>query len=263
MGSVHSGTVGAVPAGIFPRMLMLGDSWLWYPFGTNLPLEISKKYPDLDFLVIGANGAEAEDWTKRRLSKEIDRAFRLYASSTGGLLLSGGGNDVAGSTDFLHIIQADCSTARNVADCYQPGQPGVLLSTILGAYKTVILKFRGYNPMSPVYTHNYDHAWPTGKGVFGPADWLKAPMDAARVPETLRRDLFKDLMRCLHEAQIALAAEPGLGPIVVIKSSGTLQEDPEQVDSWWANELHPTIKGFRRLARYAFIPAMKTVLDKP
>lgn len=263
MGSVHSGTISAGPDGIFPRLLMLGDSWLWYPLGTNLPLEISKKYPQLDFLLIGANGSEAADWTKGRLSKEIDRAFKLYARSTGGLLLSGGGNDVAGSTDFLDIIRANCSKAQSPADCYQPGQPAALLNDILGAYRTVILKFRGYNPTSPVYTHNYDHVWPTGKGVFGPADWLKAPMAAAKVPESLRRALFKDLMRRLHEAQVALAAEPNLGPIVVIESTGTLPEDPEKTDTWWANELHPTVKGFRKLARDAFIPMMKPVLDKP
>jgi hypothetical protein len=260
MGTVYWGTAGAASAGINPKLLMLGDSWLWYPFGSNIAIEIGNKYSTDDFLVVGACGAEADDWINSRIRKEIDWAFRLYASGTGGLLLSGGGNDVAGSADLLRIIKGDCSEAQTVADCYQPGQPEAILASIIGACRTVILKFRGYNTTSPVYTHNYDYAWPSGKGAFGPADWLKIPMDAARVPEPLRRDLFRHMLDRLHEAQNALAAESGIGPVVVIRSAGTLPDSAADSDTWWANELHPTIKGFRRLARKVFIPAMKPVL---
>jgi hypothetical protein len=64
----------------------------------------------------------------------------------------------------------------------------------------------------------------------------------------------------LHEAQNALAAESGIGPVVVIRSAGTLPDSVADRETWWANELHPTIKGFRMLARKVFIPAMKPVL---
>jgi hypothetical protein len=126
------------------------------------------------------------------------------------LLLSGGGNDVAGMKDFLRLLQDDCSTAASVAACYREGQPDALISRIVAAYREVVLRFRAYNPNAPVLMHNYDNAWPTGQGLFGPADWLKKPMDAAKVPQALRRPLFKDLLARLRLGQLALAQEPAL-----------------------------------------------------
>jgi len=131
----------------------------------------------------------------------------------------------------------------------------------------VILRFRAYNPSAPIFMHNYDNAWPTGKGFFGPGDWLKVPMDLAKVPRdmALRRDLFRTLIASLRTAQLALAKDKALGPgrLVAIKSAGTMPEpsDPtaQNDDQWWANELHPTPKGFRLLAAKAFIPALKGV----
>ena len=59
--------------------------------------------------------------------------------------------------------------------------------------------------------HNYDFAWPTGKGLFGPADWLKAPMTKAKVPKGLRRELFKELLNRLRDAQLILKKEKAMG----------------------------------------------------
>ena len=75
-----------------------------------------------DMVVIGKNGSEAQDWaTKQR--KEIDFAFKIYAKDVRALLLSGGGNDIAGTADFMRILAEDCSKAKTVAQCYGDGQP--------------------------------------------------------------------------------------------------------------------------------------------
>lgn len=238
------------PDQVEPTLLLVGDSWFWYP-SDNLAIEIGAKLQQQILLVIGRNGSEAAEWaTKER--KDIERTFDWYAAGVRGLLLSGGGNDIAGLNDFLRLLKPDCSQAIAVADCYRPGQPGATLSGIEGAYRAVIEKFHAYNAAAPVFVHQYDHAWPTGQGVFGPSQWLKEPMDAARVPEALRRPLFKDLMRGLRDMQIGLSLVPSLR-VVVIDSAGTLPEDT----SLWANELHPTRAGFRLLARKAFVPAMQ------
>lgn len=232
-----------------PTLLLVGDSWFWYPFD-NLAVEIGVKLPQQVLLVVGLNGAEAAEWaTKYR--KDIERSFDWFAAGARGLLLSGGGNDIAGLNDFLRLLKPDCSQAQQVANCYRPGQPGATLSVIEGAYRAVIEKFHAYNPSAPVFVHQYDNAWPTGAGVFGPGDWLKEPMDAAGVPEALRRPLFKDLIHRLREMQLGLAQVPALR-VVVIASAGTLPEDK----SMWTNELHPTPAGFRRLARKAVLPAL-------
>ena len=258
MSGIYWGTPGALNAGANPSVIFLGDSWFWYPAG-NLPLAIHQSFDSHDFLVVGRNGAEAAEW-KDKYRKDIDTVSNLYGNTTQALVLSGGGNDVAGSADFLKIINANCSKATTVKACYQPGQPESLMSGLYGHFKSVILKFRARNPDAPVLLHNYDNAWPTGKGFFGPADWLKAPMSAAKVPQDLRRDLFKDLIQKLHEMQKSLAKDKSVGNVVVIKTAGTLPDDKNQTTSWWANELHPTMKGFQLIADKKITPQLKKII---
>jgi len=138
----------------------------------------------------------------------------------------------------------------------------VIMARIMGAYTEVILRFRAYSRHAPVLMHNYDYAWPTGKGVFGPADWLRAPMEKARVPAPLRRPLFKLLINQLHQAQQSLAADQRLGPLMVLKSAGTLPKKGDTAHQWWANELHPTARGFNLLADKVFVPALEKVLKR-
>ena len=234
-----------------PTLLLIGDSWFWYPID-NLAVEVGGRLPGQVLLAVGRTGADAGEWaTKYR--KDIERAFDWHGNGVSGLMLSGGGNDIAGMNDFLRLIKDDCSAATTVADCYRPGQPDATLAGIDGAYRAVIAKFRACSATAPVFVHQYDYAWPTGRGVFGPATWLKAPMDAAKVPPRLRRPLFKNLIDQLKALQVAMAANADLR-VVVMETAGVLPDDT----SMWANELHPTPAGFRRLAKLAVLPALKS-----
>lgn len=181
-------------------------------------------------------------------------SFKLYASGVRGLLLSGGGNDIAGMDDFLRLLKPDCSQAAAVEDCFAPGQPDAIMEGLDAAYRELIARFRAWNGSAPVFLHQYDYAWPTGQGLFGPADWLKAPMDAAKVPAALRRPLFKQLIGELKLRQIDMSLDAALGTVVVMDTAGVLPEDD---DSMWANELHPTPSGFRRIVKRAVLPALQ------
>jgi hypothetical protein len=257
MGAVYWGVPGAISAMANPFALFLGDSWFWYPLG-NLPMAMAPSFND-DIVVIGKNGSEAQDWaTKQR--KEIDFAFKMYGKQVRALMLSGGGNDIAGTADFLRILAEDCSKAKTVDQCWRDGQPAEILGAITSAYRQVIGKFRYYNPQAAVLVHNYDFAWPTGKGVFGPADWLKKPMDLAKVPPKLRKELLRELLLGLRAAQLQLGNEASTGRFVAIESGGTMPDDPAQTDAWWANELHPTTKGWKLLSKKAFVPALKSAI---
>lgn len=250
--NVFWGVHGALQAGANATVLMLGDSWFWYPVD-NLAIELGARYRTRHtFVVIGSNGAEAAEWAGR-FRKDIDFGFSMFAEGAEALMLSGGGNDIAGMRDFLRLLNDDCSGTATVADCFRIAQPGALLETILGAYRAVITKFRARNAAAPVILHHYDYAWPTGAGFFGPGDWLKEPMDRARVPEALRRPLLKDLIDRLAAAQRTLAADAAFGPVHVAATAGVLPD----TEAIWANELHPTPKGFRLLVRKAFVPAFK------
>jgi hypothetical protein len=250
---VYWGAPEAMAAQANPFALLLGDSWFWYPLG-NLAVAIGEEMPEHEFVVAGTNGANAGDWdTKLRSSTRL--TFKMYAGSVRAFFLSGGGNEIAGEDDFLRILAEpeQCNKAPSVEECYEPGQPDGVLGRIAAAYRGVILQFRAYNKTATVFTHNYDNCWPTGKGFFGPGEWLKRPMEAAQVPDDLRRPLFADLLRRLGEVQKELAREPSLMPMVPIATAGTMPDEQRM----WANELHPTAAGFRILARDAVVPALQ------
>jgi len=238
-----------------PTLLLVGDSWFWYPFN-NLATEIAAKLKDEHvLLVLGDNGAEAQEYFTK-YKKGIALAFEWYAAGCQALLISGGGNDIAGTADFRPILQDDCSSATTVAECYHPGQPDYIMDKIKDAYRDLIREFRKYNPAAPVICHNYEKAWPTGAGVFGPADWLKVPMDGALVPEALRHDLFVDLLTQLNAIQTELSdPAEGLGQVVAIESTGTL---PDTADIW-ANELHLKPAAFRKMVKLAWKPVLNEV----
>jgi len=238
-----------------PTLILIGDSWFWYPFN-NLASELAAQLNgEHKLLVLGNNGAEAQDWNKK-YRNEIGLAFEWYASTASALLLSGGGNDIAGPEDFDPIIEDDCSKATDVSQCYSPGQPEAILSNVKTAFQVVIGKFRKYNATVPVICHNYEKAWPTGKGLFGPADWLKLPMDDGKVPKGLRHDLFVDLIDRLYEKQRELAKpSAGLGKIIPLQTAGTL---PDKEDIW-ANELHLKPGAFDKMVKLAWLPALKKI----
>lgn len=238
-----------------PTMLMLGDSWFWYPLD-NLAVELGSALRVSNHLigVIGYNGAEASEW-RDKYRKELDVAIDFYGAGLQGFFLSGGGNDLAGMRDFLRLLKDDCSSATKVDECFRPGQPEASLAVINGAYREVIAKVRARNPTVPIFVHQYDHAWPTGKGVFGPSDWLKAPMEKALVPEPLRRPLFKALIQALKVSQEKLAQQDQ--NVVVVPTAGVMPEDSKVKDQYWSNELHPTPRGFKLLVSQAFMPQLE------
>ena len=252
--NIFWGVHGALNTGVSGDVVLLGDSWLWYPID-NLATELASKLTTSSFVVIGKNGAEADEWGTS-LRKDIEFGFKMYAKSSKALLLSGGGNDIAGMRDFLRIIKDDCSSATKVEDCFREGQPDAIFSRIIGAYRETIIRYRAHNKYSPIITHNYDYAWPTGKGFFGPADWLKAPLDKAGVPKNLQRTLVADLLDRLRAAQVQLANEAAVGKFIPIKTTGTLPDDRDI----WANELHPTPKGFKLIAKNKIIPVLQEFL---
>lgn len=237
-----------------PTLILIGDSWFWYPFN-NLASELAAQLQgEHKLLVLGNNGAEAQQWSSK-YRKQIDLAFKWYASTAVGLLLSGGGNDIAGPDDFDPIVEDNCTNATAISQCYSPGQPDAVLLRVQSAYREVISKFRKYNPSAPVICHNYEKAWPTGKGLFGPANWLKTPMDRAKIPKSLRHELFVDLLCHLNESQCELAKpEANLGKVVPILTTGTLPE----TEDVWANELHLKPSAFDKIVRLAWIPALKS-----
>jgi hypothetical protein len=158
------------------------------------------------------------------------------------LLLSGAWNDIVGQTSSPKLMKANCSSCQLDTACYADDQLSTALDKISGYYRRLIKFFRTYNASAVVLLHNYDEAYATGEGVFALRDRLKVPMEQCSVPVTQRRDVFEDLEQSFVKRR-RLAAEPSLVVIVALKTADVVPMNQ------WANELHPTSKGFGRLAK--------------
>ena len=98
MSNVYWGVHGALSASANASILMIGDSWFWYPLD-NLAVEIASALPEQTLVVVGYNGADAAQWSDK-YRKDIDFGFKMYASGVQALMLSGGGNDIVGMSDY-------------------------------------------------------------------------------------------------------------------------------------------------------------------
>lgn len=230
----------------FPTVLAVGDSWFWY-LKNNLanPLhKILNKRKSHVMLVRGANGAEAIEYKSGPIRQQIEWDLdkkRGYGKTIQAVFLSGGGNDLAGPDDFVQVLLPDCSGAKKPEQCLQKNQPSMLFGTVSDALLSVVAlveqKIRG----TPVFVHSYDYANPNGKGFLGLGQWLQYPMNLRKVPQKLHQPLINLLIDAYWDS--LLEAQKKAPTLNLINQRGTLAREE------WANELHPTSRGFNKVAK--------------
>ena len=255
--------------GLSPDILAYGDSWFWYP-NNDLLIPINAFWLGTKTLLAkGKAGAEM-----RELAGGTPRLWNDFRAALGGyptiqvVLLSGGGNDLAGLEHFQALLRLDCTGATGVDDCFDPGdpaqgierQPWRALRDVALNYQKVIDFVRSVSPALPVVLQGYDYAIPTGLGfggihggLFGLGDWLEQPMIERQVPVALRNDIVRRIMDDFAQVLRALADPAQNHDVHLVETVGTLDAGD------WANELHPTPHGFEKLAE-RFRPLMQTLI---
>lgn len=245
--------------GASPSILAVGDSWFWYPFpGGSLINQLGRLLAPKEHFIfaLGNNGAEAFDYVYGKYSRSIRTALKLYGSSLSAAFISGGGNDFAGMNDLRPMLHPDCSAASQASECFRTGRDvgtvAWLMAKTADSYRMLIGQILAASrPETFIIMHNYDYAYPTGKGVFrNGGSWLKPALDDARVPAALQRGCVKLVIDALsHELNALTQIDPRR--IFLVDSRGTLGEAD------WANELHPKPAGFGKIAKLAWLPILK------
>jgi hypothetical protein len=240
-------------------ILAVGDSWFWYPMkGGSLINNIGDLVVGKHkILAAGNNGAEAYDYVKGKYKGACKELFRLYGSSAEALLISGGGNDFAGFNDLRPMLNANCENATSPDQCFRPGtndDEGCLNWLMNRTYENyALLISRAIERMKPttkIFVHNYDYAVPTGKGLMGGDAWIKPALTDAKVPldqqQACMRFLVDGHTSVLDKLKKALPDR-----IVVVDSRNTLAPTD------WANELHPTGGGFKKIVKQRWQPLLE------
>ncbi|MGF6979884.1 hypothetical protein QFZ94_008401 [Paraburkholderia sp. JPY465] len=242
-------------------VLALGDSWFWYP-ENNLLNSINRFSNEPNILCFGANGATSVELASGFYYASFISALKGY-TAVAAVLISAGGNDFAGFDDFQKILKPDCSNAKKPSDCFDSVGLTNLINTVYQSYERLIHATLAIRPSAKIHLHNYDYAIPTGKGFLGLGQWLKAPMDARRVPDpddlapgSFRRTLIKILIDELGVMQDSLVRD-FIASVIRVRTPGILS------DNEWANELHATPSGFNKLGKQCFSPVLGPIVLGP
>jgi hypothetical protein len=224
-----------------------GDSWFAFPrpIRTNLVEELNRINRErMAIWSLARNGDTAQEIM---FGQQYERLRQLFADPTlplDGFLFSAGGNDLVGDnlSNYLNTWREgmqwlDCLNMpfldlrfRDLEVCYQR------LADLRDAYK----------PRVWLFTHAYDWATPSGKGIrilwLMLGGWLKKQFVKKGIhdPE-IQEKIVAYLLERFGKMQESF--EAANERVVYVRTLGTLNRDTD-----WGDELHPTTQGFRKIS---------------
>lgn len=242
----------------------VGDSWFDYPFhdvlklledgyGYNVESTAHKGDP---IEKIAYHGGQIDGFA-RKLEK-----IKARGAVPKAVLLSGGGDDVAGN-EFGMLLNNAFSP---IPGWNQDVVNGVLKDRIARAYVSLFSSLTSacqeyFKQTVPILVHGYDYPVPDGRGFLGgwpfPGPWLDPGFREKNFkledPNDLNRRvaMMKDVMDQLNVMLKSVTSDPALSYVHYIDLRGTLSTDlkDDAYKEWWANELHPTEKGFEKVTQ--------------
>ncbi len=263
--SLQSRVVGAAPlsdahAASAGFLVAAGDSWFDYPFHNVLTI----LHDDYGYNVEStSNNGDAME-SIAYLGGQIDGLSRMFQKvvSQGArpkaVMLSGGGDDIAGKEFGMLLNNRNSAIAGWNSDVLK----GVIEDRIAAAYVVMLnaidrLSNQFAKRTLPILVHGYDYPVPDGRGFLGgwgplPGPWLQPGFreknfDDLQETTALMRatiDQFNDML-------LEVTAQPEFSHVHYVNLRGVLKTDADYRD-WWANELHPTERGFQAVtARFA------------
>lgn len=240
-----------------PREVLIaeGDSWFDLPWKDILDLLEDDHGFDVQDVAKAGDTIENMAYGEKQLANFIKAIEKALARGQlpRAILLSGGGNDVAGH-EFAQLL--------NHADSGAPGLNEQIVDAVLNvrirtAYIKVLSEVttvceRRLGKAIPIILHGYDYPVADGRGIFGgwwalPGPWLDPGFRQKGYPEGAGRyEITMDLINRFNEMQAALTQLPAFRHVTHVNLCGTLPAKPDH-KRWWADELHPTREGFEQV----------------
>jgi hypothetical protein len=260
MSNLHYSRNSLNQEGVVPSIFAVGDSWFWYPIpsrAVNLLEALKEPVRSREHVIfaVGNNGAEAFDFVQGKYLTVFKSAIDLYGDTLSSIWISAGGNDFAGENDLLPLLEDDCSAATTPEECFVfgPGGVEVFFQTIDAYYRAMIgYAYTRTPPNCHTVMHTYDYAIPNGKGLGRGKGWLRDAFVKAQVPEPLHQTYVKWLIdQHTRVLNTIAASDPDF--LHVVDSRGVL------APTEWANELHPTGEGFRKIAEESWVPVLRSI----
>jgi lysophospholipase L1-like esterase len=247
---------GAASAG---TLVAEGDSWFDYPLSDVLgELEDNHGW---DVVSVAHKGDRVEDMAYGQGQFEkLERALRKLAQDGGrpkAILLSGGGNDIAGD-EFAMLLNHKRSglpplNAQVVSGVFAERLRAAIVFLASGV--TALCR-ELFGSAVPILMHGYDRPVPDGRGFLGgfwflPGPWLEPGFRQkgyADLAETTA--IMAELIDRFNEELSLIAGSTGLPHLTHVDLRGRLSNQlaGRAYRRDWANELHPTEGGFETVA---------------
>ncbi len=242
----------------FPKRLVIlteGDSWFSYPLNSNIA-DYIEMMSDFSILRLEHNGDEAREILKPGSEQLKKLKYYLKNYPVDALLLSAGGNDLV-AEELSRVLNKKVNGATWQSTVKLPTLTTVL-DDIVAAYVRLLDARDALRPKCVILAHSYCYFEPTGRKATGPFGLLKAgpwmrPVLLAKGidPDTEGRELARYLVDELHARLVALAAARPRFHVIDMRAA--LPVD----DVHWADEIHPSGTGFRKLAEDCWRPVLR------
>lgn len=240
-----------------------GDSWFDYSLFDAVPRvdiiddlrelhgwrveHVAHKGDNLENIAYDEDQVRALLKTLKRLRDKDDRPDAL--------LLSGGGNDLAGPEFALlleHAASERGAVNAVILDELVDQRLRAALTAWVGAVTRACEKY--YGDRVPIVVHGYAHAVPDGRGYLGgagllPGPWLAPAFDRKRYHEDLaaRTKVMATVIDRFNVMLESACESPSFRHVTYVDLRGVLRSG-RNYRRFWANELHPTSRGFELVA---------------
>ncbi|MCC7328376.1 MAG: hypothetical protein IT521_16385 [Burkholderiales bacterium] len=254
-------STGLAVAGSGSRGVLVaeGDSWFDYPFCDVLQILDDDRGWDIEQVAHRGDSVESMAYDGGQLDdfvRAIERIVRR-GEAPHAILISGGGNDVAGDA-FAMLLNHRSSPVYGLNPAVVEG---VLETRVRVAYTTVISAVTAacealLGARVPILLHGYDYPVPDGRGVLGgwgplPGPWLEPGFRDKGYDDLAERvAVARDLIDRFYAMLGAVVATPAFAHVALVDLRNTLSTDLARgrYRTWWGNELHPTRRGFAKVA---------------
>jgi hypothetical protein len=248
----------AGPPGI-ATLVAEGDSWfdyLWYDI-----LDVLENEYGYDVESVAHAGDRVEDMAYQagqllKFRKVLEKLIRR-GDVPRAVLVSGGGNDVAGE-EFWMLLDHAASPAPGPNEDVVRGIVDVRIRdayvALLTAITTLCLETMGRT--IPIIVHGYDRPVPDGRGFADgwpipglPGPWLRPGFDRKGfTSQPQNTETIGGLIDRFNTMLRRVSSDSRFAHVRFVDLRGTLSTGTNY-RKWWANELHPSREGFRAVAK--------------
>ncbi|WP_371195408.1 hypothetical protein [Glaciecola sp. SC05] len=225
-----------------PSVLSEGDSWFGYPFGKDLNDQIAE-LGSFNIRHFEKAGDElVDDMMDGRQKKLITKALKENQFEL--MLYSGGGNDVVAKN--LENYISDDSSGVGPHNRVIKAATEARVQELKNKYIALIELVAEHQRACPIVVHGYTGIIPSDEGfeilgfkLTGP--WVKPTLDKKGVPPEQQADVINYIMDLFNRMLLSLSEQYENFHYIDLRVETLTKSE-------WANEIHPSSAGFKKLA---------------